>query len=214
MITPRAVVFDLDGTLVDSLDDILDSFLAAFASVDLQPPDRAAARSLVGRPLEDMYEPFAPAALVPDLAAAYRVHYPLHFVDRTRPYPGVVEVLTALGDRGYLRVVATTKRSIMAKELVEAVGLGPLLDHVQGTDGFPHKPEPDVILRGLAAVNARGTWMVGDTASDLVAGRAAGLKTYGVTWGTHDASTLLGAAPDALEDSLTPLLAMLEAADG
>ncbi len=214
MITPRAVVFDLDGTLVDSLDDILDSFLAAFASVDLQPPDRNAARRLVGRPLEDMYEPFAPAALVPHLAAAYRVHYPLHFVDRTRPYPGVVDVLTELGGRGYLRVVATTKRSAMARDLVEALGLGPLLDHVQGTDGFPHKPEPDVILRGLAAVNARGTWMVGDTASDLEAGRAAGLKTYAVTWGTHDASTLLAAAPDAIEDSLTPLLAMLGAADG
>jgi len=209
-----AIVFDLDGTLVDSLDDILDSFLAAFDSMGLPRPDRAAARALVGRPLTEMYSPFAPAEALASLVSAYREHYPRHFVKRTRPFPGVVDLLSRLGAHGYTRVVATTKRPDAAHALVEAVGLGGLLDHVQGTDGFPHKPAPDVILRSLAAVGASGEWMVGDTVSDIEAGRAAGLKTYAVTWGTHGAEALSRARPDALEATLTPLLHLLGVMDG
>ncbi len=209
-----AIVFDLDGTLVDSLDDILDSFLAAFAAVGVTAPARAAARALVGRPLGEMYAPFAAADRVPELITAYRAHYAAHLADRTRPFPGVASLLTELGRRGYARVVATTKRPDSAIGLVAAVGLAPLLDHVQGTDGFPHKPAPDVILRALAAVGRPGAWMVGDTKSDLEAGRAAGLKTYGVTWGTHDAATLAAARPDALEATLEPLLGLLAGGDG
>lgn len=57
------------------------------------------------------------------------------------------------------------------------------IDHVQGTDGFPYKPAPDVVLRALAAVAGDGLWLVGDTTTDIEAGRAAGLRTYAVTMG-------------------------------
>src|SRR5690606_7650283 len=107
------------------------------------------------------------------------------------------------------RVVATTKRSDVARSFVDAMGLTELLDHVQGTDGFPHKPAPDVIHRALRAVGAQGTWMVGDTVTDIQAGKAAGLKTYAVSWGTHDAATLATAAPDVLSDGLSDLFALV-----
>lgn len=207
--TRSAVVFDLDGTLVDSLGDIVTTFVAAFTNLGLPEPTREAVRALVGGPLEDMYAAFAPREAVLDLAADYRANYPRTYLTSSRPYPGVVDLLTSLGANGHARVVATTKRSDVARRFVAAMGLADLLDHVQGTDDFPHKPAPDVIHRALHAVGARGTWMVGDTVTDIQAGKAAGLKTYAVSWGTHDAATLATAEPDVLSDSLTDLLALV-----
>jgi phosphoglycolate phosphatase len=206
MTRPRAIVFDLDGTLVDSLPDIIGAFLDAFAELDVPPPAVGDVRDLIGLPLEQMYASFAPAELVAPLAAAYRRLYPLRFTRTSRPHPGVADALATLRARGYRLAVATTKRSDMAHRLVAAMGLMDALDHVQGTDGFPHKPAPDVIERALAALRADGVWMVGDTVHDVEAGRAAGLATYALTWGTHDAARLRTARPDRLEDSLDALL--------
>lgn len=205
-----AIVFDLDGTLVDSLPDIVASFRHAFGELGLEAPSADAVRAEVGLPLEAMYARFAPEAAVHDLSAAYRRHYPQHFADRSRPYPGVSEVLAALRERGYALGVATTKRSDMARHLVRAMGLDDAIDHVQGTDGFPHKPAPDVVLRAVEALGAQGRWMVGDTTHDIGAGKAAGLRTYAVTWGTHDAERLRSAAPDVVADDLLGLLAVVE----
>lgn len=204
----RALVFDLDGTLVDSLGDIVTSFLHALAEHGHPVPEREAVRARVGPPLEEMFAGFAPGDVLP-LCDAYRRHYAVHGADTTAPYPGVVETLAELRARGYKLAVATTKRTDTALRLVEATGLKPLLDHVQGTDGFPHKPEPEVIRRALAALRAEGAWMVGDTITDIQAGKAAGLRTYAVTWGTHDRDLLATAAPDALEPDLGPLLELV-----
>ncbi|AEI65043.1 HAD family hydrolase [Corallococcus macrosporus] len=207
--TPRGILFDLDGTLVDSLPDIIDSFLHGFTHVGLPVPTYEQVRAFIGHPLDWMYRQFAPEPHVAALCAAYRAHYPLNFHRNSRPYPGVAEVLRTLRERGYLLAVATTKRPDMARQFVDAMGLGPLLHHVQGTDGFPHKPAPDVIHHALAALGTGGLWMVGDTALDLRAGQAAGLRTYAVTWGTHPVDVLASASPDELQPNLTRLLAHL-----
>jgi len=206
---PKTIVFDLDGTLVDSLPDIINSFRYGFAALGLPVPDVGAIRAKIGQPLEAMYAGFAPAEQVAALCACYREHYVEHFTDRTRPYPGVTELLAQLREAGFKTAVATTKQSWMATRLLTALGFAALIDHIQGTDGFPHKPAPDVIWRALAAVGGEGLWMVGDTVSDIAAGKAAGLKTYAVSWGTHDAATLTSAYPDVLAETLTPLLELL-----
>lgn len=201
----RGILFDLDGTLVDSLPDIIDSFLYGFAHLGLPAPAYADVRALIGQPLDVMYAQFAPEH-VTTLCTAYREHYPRNFLNRSRAFPGVERVLRTLRERGYLLAVATTKRSDMARRFVDALGLGGLLDHVQGTDGFPHKPAPDVLHRALAALGTRGLWMVGDTTLDLRAGQAAGLRTYAVTWGTHSPDELASATPDELQPDLERLL--------
>ncbi len=204
-----AVVFDLDGTLVDSLADIITSFQHGLGHFGLPVPDAREVRAMVGRPLDEMYARYAPPDRVPELCAVYREHYARHFVTCSKPFPGVPQLLAALRERGYLLAVATTKRTDMARRFIEALGMARMLDHVQGTDGFPHKPAPDVIHRALAALGARGLWMVGDTVPDLQAGRAAGLKTYAVTWGTQDAEQLATAHPDELRPDLNALLGHL-----
>ncbi|MFP2926677.1 HAD family hydrolase [Pyxidicoccus sp. 3LG] len=205
---PRGILFDLDGTLVDSLPDIIDSFLHGFSHLGLPAPDYAQVRALIGQPLDVMYQQFAPEH-VPALCVAYREHYPRNFLNRSRVFPGVEQVLRTLRERGYLLAVATTKRSDTARLFVDALGLGPVLHHVQGTDGFPHKPAPDVLHRALAALGTEGLWMVGDTTLDLRAGQAAGLRTYAVTWGTHSHEELASAAPDELQPDLARLLSHL-----
>ncbi|UCH26366.1 MAG: HAD family hydrolase [Trueperaceae bacterium] len=206
----ETIVFDLDGTLVDSLPDIVLSFQEAFRQQGVEPPEAALVRPLLGKPLEEMFSVFVPHELVTDLVAGYRSHYSQHCTDHSRPFPGVPELLTVLRDRGYKLVVATTKRSATARTFVAALGLDHYLDHIQGTDDFPHKPAPDVIFRALRSVQGEGLWMVGDSASDIVAGKAAGLRTYAVTWGGQDGSTLREAGPDRLEPSLESLLEVLD----
>ncbi len=205
-VRPRAIVFDLDGTLVDSLPDIVGTFQDAFTELGLAVPAAEAVRGRVGLPLESMYADFAPRERVAELVDAYRRIYPQRFTRTSRPFPGVPEVLAELRGHGFRLAVATTKRSDMARRFVAAMGLTDALDHVQGTDGFPHKPAPDVVHRALAALDAEGTWMVGDTTHDVGAGKAAGLATFAVTWGTHDAAALALAAPDRLEPTLATLV--------
>ncbi|HSG91155.1 MAG TPA: HAD-IA family hydrolase [Pseudomonadales bacterium] len=204
---PRAIVFDLDGTLVDSLPDIVGAFQDTFTEQGLPVPSAEAIRSRVGLPLEAMYADFAASDRIAALVERYRRIYPQRFSRTSRPFDGVAEVLAELRAHGFKLAVATTKRSDMAARFVAAMGLADALDHVQGTDGFPHKPAPDVVLRALAALDADGAWMVGDTTHDVGAGKAAGLATYAVTWGTHDAATLATAAPDRLEPNLDTLVA-------
>lgn len=205
---PPVIVFDLDGTLVDSLPDIVASFLHAFEAAGERAPCEAEVRAAIGEPLDAMYARFVPAGRVDTMCALYREHYADHLADSTRPFPGVPALLRELGRRGYLRAVASTKRTSTARRLAERMNLIPLLDHVEGTDAEPYKPAPDVVLRAVAAVGGRGAWMVGDTTGDVEAGRAAGLATYAVSWGTHDAQRLGRARPTELQPDLDRLFGL------
>ncbi len=204
-VSVKTLVFDLDGTLVDSFDDIVLSFQYAFRTLGLPLPASGAVRAQIGTPLESMVACFSHTHIAA-LTAVYCAHYPQHCGDHATVNPGVRETLEALRWRGYKLGVATTKRTAIAQKLLEAVGLTDAVDFVQGTDGFAHKPAPNVIYRLLARAGSEGSWMIGDTTSDVLAGRAAGLKTYAVTWGSHDAETLQSAAPTVIAPDLAVLL--------
>lgn len=205
---PAAILFDLDGTLVDSLPCLLRSFRHAFETLRLPTPHEAEVRAHVSLPLEHRFARFAPDH-VAALCAAYRDYYPRVFLHECVIFPGVDKLLARLHCRGYRLGVATTKRTPWAKRFVEALGLAPHFDWVQGTDDFPHKPAPDVLLKALDVLCCQGLWMVGDTASDVLAGKAAGLKTYAVRWGAHAPDDLNAAAPDELEPNLDRLVELL-----
>ena len=204
----RAAIFDLDGTLVDSTEDIVSCFFEVLDADGHAPPDAAAIHRLVGRPLSEMFAAFAPPEHVPDLVAAYRTVYWKRCIDHTRPYPGAIALLDRLRDAGWALAVATNKQDDIARRVVTGLGLDRWIMWVQGTRGVPMKPAPDVVERALLRVEVPPTtasWMVGDTVDDVVAGRAAGVSTAAVTTGAGFADALAASRPDALVDDLDDL---------
>jgi len=119
-------------------------------------------------------------------------------------YPGVPEALAALAGR---KSTATTKGTPTTRAVLEQFGLLRYFDHVQGTDGFPYKPAPDVILTALAALRARpqDCLMVGDSPADMEAGKRAGVRTCAVRYGYGKPEDLARFAPDFWIDDLRAL---------
>lgn len=203
------MVFDLDGTLLDSTTDIHASMAHALRSLGHPAPTVDELRPRIGRPLDELFTALAPGADVAALCAAYRAHFLDTGHPSTRPFPGAAALLGELRDAGWALAVATTKTTEGAVRTLTTLGLLDGFDHVQGTDGFPCKPAPHVVERALAGLGAAGDpaacWMVGDTVHDVAAGAAAGVSTAAVTHGAHGREALLACAADLVVDDLAAL---------
>jgi len=178
-------LFDVDGTLVDSASDICGAIQDVLATTHRNDIKDEFLRAYIGRHLIDLFSELFPEYTpqqIEDLIVHYRKLYPARNHCGTKPYPGVAEALAALPGK---KSTATTKGTPTTRIVLEMFGLLPYFDHVQGTDGFPAKPEPDVILASLQVFGARpeDCLFVGDSAADMEAGRRARVKTCAVRWG-------------------------------
>jgi phosphoglycolate phosphatase len=207
------LVFDWDGTLVDSAAHIVHSIRAAAADLGLPVPDDAQARHIIGLGLGD-----AMASLFPQLpeegwsrvAERYRHHY-LAGESVVGLFPGVAEALPALARRGHLLAVATGKSRRGLDRALQAAGLEPAFHATRCADeGFP-KPHPDMLLHllDLFGVAREAALMIGDTTHDLEMARAAGVESLAVTYGAHPARQLHDAAPLAALDTPAELFRWL-----
>ena len=200
MILPRFPVylFDVDGTLLDSAVDITAAITQALARTRQTQVPVEFLRTYIGRHLIDLFEHLLPEFTREQhdqLIVEYRAIYLARGHKNTRVYPGVAEAIAALPGR---KSTATTKGTPTTVLLLEQFGLRSYFDHVQGTDGFPSKPEPDVILKAVAALGARpeDCLMVGDSGPDMDAGRRAGVKTCAVRWGYGNHAEMARFNPD------------------
>jgi phosphoglycolate phosphatase len=191
-------LFDVDGTLLDSATDICGAIQAVLATTRQNNVSDIFLRGYIGRHLIDLFQDLLPeisAEQMEAMIADYRRIYLARNHTLTRAFPGVAEALAALPGR---KSTATTKGTPTTRLVLEMFGLLPYFDHVQGTDGFPAKPEPNVIFASLQALGAarEDCLLVGDSPADMEAGRRAGVKTCAVLWGYSSREALAKWEPD------------------
>ena len=200
----RLVIFDVDGTLVDSQGHIVASMTMAFNALGVAVPDRAAILGIVGLSLEVAMPVLAPAltptqhaALVQGYKDSYRTLRLAHGAAEASPlYPGALETLQKLHRHDDILLgIATGKSKRGLDALIEAHGLERMFVTRQCADFHPSKPHPSMIHTALAeaGVDAAHAVMVGDTSYDMDMAQAAGVTGIGVTWGYHAPAALAAA---------------------
>lgn len=204
----RAYLFDVDGTLLDSAPDICGAVSSVLATTSKPDVPYEYLRTFIGRHLIDLFTELFPEASSEQVEAwiqTYRTTYLSRGHLLTKLYPGVPETLSRLGG---LKTTATTKGTPTATNVLTQFGLIEYFQHVQGTDGFPSKPEPIVLQKAMAALGVEpgDCLMIGDSVPDIVAARAAGVKVCAVSYGYGDADALRSCEPDYWLDSIQELL--------
>ena len=208
------VLCDLDGTLIDSRRDIALAFQHALCRIVEGPlPDEATIAQHIGKPLEHMARELgyhlSPSQLTTFLET-YRHRYAACGARHTRPYPGVTATLHALASLTF--GVVTTKAQEQAETVLQQLRLTSFFQHIQGwVPGLQLKPAPDTVVAALAALSCtpQQALMVGDTAADILAGKAAGLKTCAVTYGFGALEELQHCQPDYVIDTFSDLVGLL-----
>jgi len=217
---PRLVVFDCDGTLVDSQFGILNAMRAAWAAHGLDSaPDIAAVRRIVGLPLLEAITRLHPAGAAADHDALVGFYKEAFFLQRQDPsheeplFPGTRVVLEALHQQGFLLAVATGKSRRGLVATLDRHGLLGLFSVLKTADDGPGKPNPDILMDAMTelGVAPQDTVMIGDTVFDILMARQAGAYALGVDWGYHDPAELHAAGAHASIAAFGELIPWLNA---
>jgi len=202
-------LFDLDGTLFDSAVDICGAVEQVLSATNENPSvTHEFLKSYIGRHLIDLFGDVLPGyspEQIDGLIKEYRGIYLGRGHTNTALYPGVAEALASLAGR---KGTATTKGTPTTRAILEQFGLLQYFDHVQGTDGIPCKPAPDVVLAALNGLSAEKSdcLMVGDSTADMEAGRRAGVKICAVRYGYGKPEDLAKWEPDYWVSDLRELV--------
>jgi phosphoglycolate phosphatase len=212
----KLIIFDLDGTLVNSSVDIMNALNYAIGPYGLKKLTVAETISLVGEGVTSLIGKLLDK--LPGQAGAdgkdvvlkrFLDYYSAHLIDFTVPYPGVRETLERLGE--YRKAVISNKRSDLSMQILEKLELSDYFDFIWGSDSVPEKkPSPVPVLEMLKKVRCgpAEAVIVGDSNFDIEAGRAAGVRTVAVSYGFRDESLLKDA--EFIIDSMTELPSRLE----
>jgi HAD superfamily hydrolase (TIGR01509 family) len=211
----RNIIFDFDGTLSNSREDIAAAQLWALAQVGFSGASREDLFPHIGKPLAETFQSVLPGELherIPEAIRLYSEHYPPRSLLTTAPFDGVRETLEALVAGGCRLAVASTKRGAGIRRATDHFGITRHFLQLQGSDELPFKPDPAILLKILLeqSWSPAETLMVGDTPHDIQAGRNAGIATCGVTYGSLRESEMLALRPDYCIRSFPELLEVVQ----
>ncbi len=208
----KTILFDLDGTLTDSGEGIINCATLALNHFGLPVPDRETMRVFVGPPLRDTFFKFGvPADKLDEAVAVYRSRYiPIGKFENT-PYPGIHETLAALKNAGHTLYVATSKPEEMSKEILQKFELAQYFDLICGAtfDGSRDSKEAVIAYLLEQAGGVSNAVMVGDTVFDIVGAAAHDMPGIGVSWGYGNVQEMVDAGATAIAHSMEELLSLL-----
>jgi phosphoglycolate phosphatase len=218
--TVATIVFDLDGTLIDTAPDLVDTLNVVFAREGLPPVDYATARNLIGggarrmitRGVEAEGRVLAPAD-IERLFADFIAHYTDHIADRSRPFPGLIDALDTLARAGHRFAVCTNKLERLSVLLLRKLALADRFAAICGQDTFGmQKPDPEVLRRTIAAAggDAQRAIMIGDSLTDIRTARAAAVPVIAVDFG-YSEKPVTSYAPDRVIGDFSQLPAAIAA---
>ena len=183
----KAILFDLDGTLLDTTEGVLESAAHAARQLDLPALPHDTMLKFVGPPIQDSFKVHygLDEESAQKAAELFRSYYKEKALLKATPYPGLIETLAQLQKTGYVLGVATYKREDYALTILEHFGIAPFCRSMHGADNFNHLSKADIVnlcLTELGAARADSV-LVGDTAHDAKGAALAGIDFIGVTFG-------------------------------
>lgn len=208
----RSVLLDLDGTLIDSQPGIVASCVAALRALGHEPGEALDIKSAIGPPLEDMFQVLLRARgddRIAEAAAAYRQHYGETGLFGSEPYPGISGALQEMRRAGLRLYLATSKRQVFARRILENLELATYFDAIYGSVPrcrLDHKPELLAHILSEQDLCASHSVMVGDRRHDIVGAHAVNVRGLGVLWGYGSRDELESAGADRLVQGTADLV--------
>ena len=208
----KAILFDLDGTLTDSGEGIINCAALALKHFGLPVPDRQTMRVFVGPPLRDTFIQFGvPADRAEEAIAVYRSRYIPTGIWENSVYPGIPELLEHLTAQGHRLFVATSKPESMAIAVLERFGLSQYFEKICGASMDKSRDSKEAVIACLLEqVDGETTLMVGDTHFDVLGAAIHGIPTIGVSWGYGSIPQMLDAGATAIATSPQELAQLLD----
>ena len=211
-----AVVFDMDGTVLNTLDDLTDAVNYVFSKFDLPPRSRDEYRKFFGNGIGYAMKCAAPEgtadSLFNEMIPVFREYYDIHCLDKTRPYEGILELMKALKDKGYKMAIVSNKIDSAVKELNERFFSEYVSVAIGEKPGIKRKPAADTVLAALDELGALRDEAVyiGDSEVDLQTARNSGLPCIAVLWGFRDKDHLIENGATTFANTPKDVISILE----
>ena len=189
-----SVIFDLDGTLLDTLEDLADSMNYALSAHNMKVRTLDEIRAFVGNGMLNLAKKAVPEGTdektVNEVLATFKAHYADHSQDKTKPYDGIIPLLSSLKERGIPTAVVSNKGDY-AVQLLMPKYFGDLIDVAIGElEGVARKPEPDTVHLAMKRMGVKNPVYVGDSEVDVLTAKNAGIDGIFVTWGFRSKNEL------------------------
>lgn len=212
------VIFDFDGTLADTTECILAAVRRSYDIHGLGDLNEEALTDSIGLSLPKVLDAGSRAIIskevMPELIETYRAEYHDLAEEYVQLFPGIHELVMSLRDQGHILTIATSKSRKSAEPMIDLYWGPDIFSHIIADEDVENKkPNPDMIHRLIEQTGSctESVIMIGDTIYDIQMGKAAGVRTCGVSWGNHSREQLEGASPDYVVDSVDRLAGIITA---